>query len=135
MEGFNKVILMGNLTRDPQLKFVRDKTAVCEFGIAVNKKARDGKEKVCFVDVTAWGKQAEVINEHFRKGKPILIEGSLDFRQWEDQTGAKRSKLSVTLSGFQFLPEPRTGGWHERTDKPSPIDADPPSPDDDDLPF
>src|SRR5438067_963460 len=108
MRGYNKVILMGNLTRDPALKFLPSQTAVVEFGLAMNRKwkSQDGqdREEVCFVDCSAFGRTAEVINQYFTKGKPIFIEGRLKYDQWEDkQGGGKRSKLSVVIENFQFV--------------------------------
>src|SRR2546423_12574010 len=108
MANFNKVILLGNLTRDPQLKYLPSQTPVAEFGLAVNRKFRtqagEDREEVTFVDVSAFGKQAELINQYFTKGKPIFIEGRLKYDQWEDkQGGGKRSKLSVVMEGFQFV--------------------------------
>ena len=108
MASFNKVLLMGNLTRDPQLKYLPSQTAVVEFGIACNRKFRtangEDREEVTFVDVTSFGKQAEVINQYFQKGKPIFIEGRLKYDQWEDkQGGGKRSKLTVVVENFQFV--------------------------------
>ncbi len=113
MASFNRVILMGNLTRDPQLKYLPSNTAVCEFGLAVNRtwRDRDGnqKEDVCFVDVAAFGKQGEVINQYMNKGRPILIEGRLKLDTWTGQDGQKRSKHSVVVENFTFV-GPREGG-------------------------
>ena len=108
MANFNKVILMGNLTRDPQLRYLPSQQAVADFGIAVNRKWRtpDGqdREEVMFVDCSAWGKQAELINQYFQKGKPIFIEGRLKLDSWEDkQGGGKRSKHTVVIENFQFV--------------------------------
>lgn len=108
MASFNKVILLGNLTRDPELRSTANGAQICSFGIATSRtyKGQDGetKEDTVFVDIDAYGRQAEVINQYFSKGKPIFIEGRLRFGQWEDKsTGAKRSKLSVTLEQFQFI--------------------------------
>src|SRR6187401_2814676 len=108
MASFNRVLLMGNLTRDPQLKYLPSQTAVVEFGIACNRKFRtangEDKEEVTYVDITSFGKQAEVINQYFQKGKPIFIEGRLKFDSWEDkQGGGKRSKLTVVVENFQFV--------------------------------
>jgi single-strand DNA-binding protein len=108
MRGFNKVILMGNLTRDPTLKFLPSQMAVAEFGLAMNRKWRtpqgEEREEVCFVDCAAFGKTGEVINQYCTKGKQLFIEGRLKFDQWEDkQGGGKRSKLSVVVENFQFL--------------------------------
>ncbi len=106
--SFNRVLLMGNLTRDPQLKYLPSQTAVVEFGLATNRKYRtqsgEDREEVCFVDCTAFGRQAEVINQYCQKGRPLFIEGHLKFDSWEDkQGGGKRSKLSVVIDGFQLL--------------------------------
>jgi single-strand DNA-binding protein len=107
MASFNKVILMGNLTRDPQLRYLPSNMAVCDFGVAVNRRWRDKdgnqKEEVCFVDVAAWSRQAETINQYMTKGKPILIEGHLKLDSWTGQDGQKRSKLSVVVDNFQFV--------------------------------
>src|SRR3954451_10341179 len=108
MASFNKVLLMGNLTRDPQLKYLPSQTPVAEFGVACNRKFKsaqgEDREEVTFVDVAAFGKQAELINQYFTKGKPIFIEGRLKYDQWEDkQGGGKRSKLSVVIDNFQFI--------------------------------
>jgi single-strand DNA-binding protein len=108
MASFNKVLLMGNLTRDPQLKYLPSQTAVVEFGLACNRKWRtpqgENREEVTFVDCTAFGKQAETINQYCRKGKALFVEGRLKFDTWEDkQGGGRRSKLSVVVEGFQFV--------------------------------
>src|SRR5687767_16029380 len=108
MASFNKVLLMGNLTRDPQLKYLPSQTAVCDFGLACNRKFRtaagEDREEVTFVDITAFGKQAEIINQYCQKGKQMFIEGRLKFDTWEDkQGGGKRSKLSVVVENFQLL--------------------------------
>ena len=108
MASYNKVILMGNLTRDPQLKYLPSQTAVAEFGLACNRKfktqAGEDKEEVTFVDCTAFGRTGEVINQYFTKGKPIFIEGRLKYDQWEDkQGGGKRSKITVVVENFQFV--------------------------------
>jgi single-strand DNA-binding protein len=109
MASYNRVLLMGNLTRDPQLKYLpSSNTAVAEFGIACNRKFRtaqgEDREEVTFVDVTAFGKQAEVINQYMTKGKPIFVEGRLKLDQWEDKNGGgKRSKLTVVIENFQFV--------------------------------
>ena len=107
MANYNKVILVGNLTRDPQLSTLPSGTHVCEIGLAINRKWRgqDGQmsEETCFVDCRAYGKPAETINQYMRKGQPLLVEGRLNFNQWEDKTGQKRSKLRVIVERFQFL--------------------------------
>jgi single-strand DNA-binding protein len=108
MASFNKVLLMGNLTRDPQLKYLPSQTAVAEFGVACNRKFKsaqgEDREEVTFVDCSAFGKTGELINQYFTKGKPIFIEGRLKYDQWEDkQGGGKRSKMSVIVENFQFI--------------------------------
>lgn len=108
MASFNKVILMGNLTRDPQMKYLPSQTPVAEFGLATNRRFKsqsgEDKEEVTFVDCAAFGKQAEVINQWCRKGKPLFIEGRLKFDSWDDKNGGgKRSKLSVIVEQFQFV--------------------------------
>jgi single-strand DNA-binding protein len=108
MANVNRVILIGNLTRDPQLKYLPSQTAVAEFGLATNRKFKsatgEDREEVCFVDCTAFGRSAEVINQYCQKGKQLYIEGRLKFDSWEDkQGGGKRSKLTVVIENFQFL--------------------------------
>jgi single-strand DNA-binding protein len=113
MPSYNKVLLMGNLTRDVQLKSVAGGQAVADLAIAVNRKfkLKDGteKEEVTFVDCECWGPRAEVINKYFSKGKPIFIEGRLKLDSWEDKDGQKRSKMRVVIEDFQFV-EGRGGG-------------------------
>lgn len=113
MANFNKIILIGNLTRDPELKYLPNNTAVCEFGMAINHRWRDKegnqKEDVCFVDIAAFGKQGETINQYMAKGRQLLVEGRLKLDQWTAQDGTKRSRHSVVLEGFQFLGD-RAGG-------------------------
>jgi len=113
--SYNKVILMGNLTRDPQLKYLPSQTAVAEFGLAMNRKFKsasgEDREEVTFVDCAAFGRTGEVINQYFQKGKPIFIEGRLKYDQWEDkQGGGKRSKMSVVVENFQFVGGKDGGG-------------------------
>ncbi len=108
MASYNKVILMGNLTRDPEMKYLPSGTAIANFGIAMNERYTDRqtgeqRENVCFVDVEAWDRQAEVVNEYFSKGSPIFLEGSLKFDSWETPEGEKRSRLKVRLLRFQFI--------------------------------
>ncbi len=114
MASFNKVILMGNLTRDPELRYTPKGTAIAKIGLAVNRvwtnEAGEKKEEVTFVDVDVFGRTAENVGQYMRKGRPILIEGRLKLDQWDDkQTGAKRSKLGVIAETVQFLGSP-TGG-------------------------
>src|SRR6476661_2227647 len=106
--SYNKVLLMGNLTRDPELRYTPKGTAVAKIGLAINRVWRDesgaNKEDVTFVDVDAWGKHAETISQYLKKGRPILVEGRLKLDQWDDkQTNQKRSRLGVVLESFQFL--------------------------------
>jgi len=108
MANFNKVILAGNLTRDPELRYTPKGTAVVKLGLAINRtwknETGETKEEVTFVDVDAFSRQAEVIAQYLKKGRPILVEGRLRLDQWDDkQTGQKRSRLGVVLEGFQFL--------------------------------
>jgi single-strand DNA-binding protein len=111
MNGFNKVMLMGHLTRDPQAKYLPNQSAITEFGLACNRhyKNQQGEEKeeTLFVDCTAFGRQAEVIHKFCQKGKPLFVEGRLKHDTWTDKTtGAKRSKISVVVETFQFLTGP-----------------------------
>jgi single-strand DNA-binding protein len=114
MASFNKILLMGNLTRDPQLSYTPSQTAVVDFGLATNRKwtAQDGaqRDETCFVDCRAFGRMAENINKYFKKGKPIFVEGRLSFDQWTGQDGVKRSKHRVTVENFTFLPGTGAGG-------------------------
>ena len=107
MANFNKIFLMGNLTRDPQLSYTPNQTAVVEFGLAVNRRwtGRDGekREETCFVDCQAFGRSAENINKYLSKGRPLFVEGRLTFNSWTAQDGTKRSKHRVTVENFQFL--------------------------------
>ncbi len=108
MANLNKVMLMGNLTRDPELRYLPSGRPVCEIGLAVNRRWTDRqsgekKEQTCFVDCSSFGPQAETIAKYMQKGKPIFIEGRLDFQSWETQDGQKRSKLKVVIENFQFL--------------------------------
>jgi single-strand DNA-binding protein len=108
MASFNKVILMGNLTRDPELRYTPKGMAIAKFGIAVNRVWKDeagaSKEEVTFVDIDAFGRQAETIGQYLKKGRPILIEGRLRLDTWDDkQTNQKRSKLGIVLESFQFV--------------------------------
>ena len=115
MPNYNKVILMGRLTRDPEVRFLSSGTAVADIGIAVNRywRNQDGQqqEEVTFVNVEAFGKQAETVGQYLKKGKPIFIEAHLKFDQWDDkQTGQKRSKLKVVLDRFEFIDSRGEGG-------------------------
>jgi single-strand DNA-binding protein len=109
MSNYNKVLLMGRLTRDPELRYTPQGTPVADIGIAVNREYTVGNERrkeTAFVDVTVWRRQAEVICQYLSKGKPLFVEGHLVTDSWE-QDGQKRSKLKVVLDGFQFIDGPR----------------------------
>ncbi len=105
--NFNRIILAGNLTRDPQLSYLPSQTAVIEFGLAVNRrwKSKEGedKEETCFVDCRMFGKRAEVINKYCKKGNPLFVEGRLTFDSWQAQDGTKRSKHRITVENFEFI--------------------------------
>ena len=105
MASFNKVLLMGNLTRDPELKFTASEQAVCGFGMAVNRKYKSGddlKEDVCFCEVAVWGKNGENCAEYLSKGSQVFVEGRLDYQSWDSDSG-KRSKLQIVANSVQFL--------------------------------
>lgn len=155
MANLNKVLLMGNLTRDPEVRYTPKGTAVAELGIAVNRvysgENGEKREEVTFVDVTVWGRTAENVGEYLKKGRPVFIEGRLQLDSWEDkQSGQKRNKLKVVADNVQFLGSPRGagGGGPEEGDEgsrprsssgartsPAPKNAPPPEPDDDEIPF
>ena len=104
---------MGNLTRDPELRFTSNGSALAKFGLAVNRKYKAGeewKEEVCFVDITVWGKQAENCAEYLSKGRPVFIDGRLQFSTWETDDGQKRNKLEVVANTVQFLGQAGGGG-------------------------
>ena len=115
MANFNRVILAGNLTRDPELRYTPKGTAVARIGMAINRtwksETGENKEEVTFVDIDAWGRQAEVIAQYVKKGRPLLVEGRLKLDQWEDKnTHQKQSKLKVILESFSFLDSARGDG-------------------------
>jgi single-strand DNA-binding protein len=105
MVSFNRVILAGNLTRDPELRFTNDGVPVCSFGLAVNR-VRSRSEDVDFFDISAWRELGETIANYKKKGDPILVEGRLQYRTWEAQDGSKRSKVDVVADNIQFLGRP-----------------------------
>ena len=119
MASFNKVLLMGNLTRDPELRYVPSGTAVATFTVAVNRvytsQAGEKKEEVSFIRIVVWGRRAEVCGEYLSKGSPVFVEGRLQSRSWEGQDGQKRSTMEVIADNVQFL---RGGG--EKTSNVSP---------------
>jgi len=157
MANFNKVILAGNLTRDPEMRYLTKGTAVTKIGMAINRTwkndAGESKEEVTFVDAEAYGRTAEVIAQYLKKGRPILIEGRLKLDQWEDKnTHQKQSKLKVVVESFQFLDSGRgdgSGGGHSdgprvrpaaaatatSTGAAAPAEADAPGGEEDDVPF
>jgi len=114
MANYNKVFLIGNLTRDPELKYTQGGTAVCEFGLATNRTWRtpqgEQREETTFVDCAAWGRTGETINQYMSKGRQIFVEGRLRYDSWEGQDGRKRSRLSVVVENFQFLGGRGEGG-------------------------
>ena len=134
MAHFNKVILLGHLTRDPEVRYTANGTAVATFGLAVNHRYRQGeelKEETCFVDCVTFGRQAETVGEYLQKGRPALVEGRLRWQAWETDEGQRRSKHEVLAERVQFLSSPasvRQGG-RDTAEMPDP------SPDADDIPF
>jgi single-strand DNA-binding protein len=114
MASFNRVILMGNLTRNPELRYIGSGTAVVEVGLAVNDRRKNANgewvEETVFVEVTFWGRTAEVVNEYLSKGSPVFIEGRLKFDSWEGQDGQKRSKLRVVCERMQMVGGKGGGG-------------------------
>ena len=114
MANFNKVLLVGNLTRDPELKHTPSNQAVAQIGLAVNRQfnTKDGekREETTFVDCEAWGRTAEVMSQYLAKGRPVLVEGRLKLDQWQDKDGNNRSKLKVVIENFQFLGGRGEGG-------------------------
>ncbi|MHC4939846.1 MAG: single-stranded DNA-binding protein [Planctomycetota bacterium] len=115
MADFNKVILLGRLTRDPELKYTNSGMAVAEIGLAVgrryfNKQTNQQVEESNFIDCTAFGKQAETLNQYMKKGRPLFVEGRLKFDSWQNKEGQRRSKLSVVIENFQFIDGGGGGG-------------------------
>jgi len=150
--SYNRIILVGNLTRDPELSYTPSNTAVCKFGIATNHKWRDRDgnqhEKVCFVDCTLFGRGGEVFKQYMSKGSPALVEGRLEFDTWTSQDGQKRSKHGVFVENFTFLGGGQQGGGGgggyaapagaqagTPGQGPGPNFNEPPPPSDDDMPF
>jgi single-strand DNA-binding protein len=156
MGNFNKVFLLGNLTRDPELRYTPKGMAIAKLGMAINRSWRDesgaSKEEVTFVDVDAFGRQAEVVSQYLKKGRPVFIEGRLKLDSWEDkQTNQKRSKLTVVLESFQFVDSGNRPGEDAAAPASAPVRQPPNSapamptpparpaeempPEDDDVPF
>ncbi len=140
MASMNKVFLLGNLTRDPELRRTPSGTAVCDLGMATNRKFRtpDGqdKEETCFVTVVVWGRQAETCSEYLKKGSPLLVEGRLQFEEWE-KDGQRHNRLRVVAERTQFVGgsrgggTPSEGGGSDSGERAAPAAAD----DDDNTPF
>jgi single-strand DNA-binding protein len=148
MASFNKVILLGNLTRDPEVRYTPKGSAVCDLGIAVNRQytldSGEKREEVTYVDVVLWSRLAEIAGEYLKKGRPVFIEGRLQMDTWDDkQTGQKRSKLRVIGETMQLLGGRPAGGAEpgedERPSRPGkttpPPPAAPAEPDEDEIPF
>lgn len=149
MASFNKVILLGNLTRDPEVRYTPKGSAVADLGLAVNRQYTlengEKREEVTFVDVTFWGRTAEVAGEYLKKGRPVFVEGRLQLDTWDDkQSGQKRSKLKVIGETMQMLGGPRGaeagGDEGDRSSRPGrptppPRSAAASEPDDDEIPF
>ncbi len=157
MASYNRVILMGNLTRDPQLSYTPNNTPVVEFGVATNRRWRgqDGqdREETCYTQCSMFGRQAETFNQYMSKGRPVLIEGRLKFDQWETPEGQKRSRLSVVAERFTFVgsggggggggprqgappaQQPASAGPAPEQPAPSDDEGGPPPPSDEDIPF
>ncbi|HUK81159.1 MAG TPA: single-stranded DNA-binding protein [Verrucomicrobiae bacterium] len=158
MANFNKVFLMGNLTRDPEVRYTPKGTAIANIGLAVNRvwttESGEKKEEVTFVDVEVWGRQAETMGQYLSKGRPVFIEGRLKLDTWDDkETGQKRNKMKVVCEGFQFIGAPknkaefsdaapseerpeRPAGRSGRPAAPAKLDEDaPPAEGEDNIPF
>lgn len=112
--NYNKVLLMGNLTRDIELRHTPGNTAVANIGLAISRRFRtpdgENREETTFVDCEAWGRTAEVMSQYLHKGRPVFVEGRLKLDQWEDQQGQKRSKLKIVVESFQFIDSRGEGG-------------------------
>jgi single-strand DNA-binding protein len=154
MASFNKVILLGNLTRDPEVRYTPKGSAVCDLGIAVNRvyttDSGEKREEVTYVDVVLWARLAEIAGEYLKKGRPVFIEGRLQMDSWDDkQTGQKRTKLRVVGESMQLLGSRPTGAGAAaekagedrqtnaggRTGAPPPKTSASAEPDDDEIPF
>ena len=137
MANLNKVLLMGNLTRDPELRYTPSGTAVCKLGLAINRRYRDRssgdwKEETCFVDVTVWGKTGENCGQYLAKGRPVLVEGRLKFSSWESE-GQKRSKLEVVADNVQFISRGTQSSYNGDSGTPKSVEI--PGDDEDSVPF
>jgi single-strand DNA-binding protein len=145
MSSLNKVFLIGNLTRDPEVRYLPSGAAVADLRLAVNRKYKtqqgEDKEETCFVNVSAWGRQAETCGQYLTKGSPVLVEGRLRYEEWE-KDGQKNSRISVTAERVQFMGSARSGGGggapapeSQERREPPPAPAHDDAGDDDDLPF
>lgn len=138
MNGFNKVILMGNLTRDPEIRYTPNGTPVANFSIAINRRFRQGgelRDEVCYIDIVVFGKQAETCGQYINKGDSVLIDGRLQQRKWETEDGQRRNKIEVVAQSVQFMPRrsaQQTGPAGEVDSGVSGISTDIPE---DDIPF
>jgi single-strand DNA-binding protein len=113
MASLNKVMLLGNLTRDPELRYAPNGTPVANFGMAINRRYRQGeewREEVCYIDIVTFGRQAETVGEYLSKGNLAMIEGRLQWRSWETEDGQKRSKHEIVANHVQFMPRMQGGG-------------------------
>jgi single-strand DNA-binding protein len=123
MASYNKIIMIGNLTRDPQMSYLPSQTPVVEFGLAVNRRWRGSdnqqREETCFIDCRAYGKQAETINQYLAKGRSVLVEGRLEFDSWEGKDGVKRSKHRIFVERFSFVGPAPAGGAAPRAGQPA----------------
>jgi single-strand DNA-binding protein len=152
MASFNRVLILGNLTRDPEIRYTPKGSAVCDLGIAVNRQYTlengEKREEVTYVDVVLWARLAEIAAEYLKKGRPVFIEGRLQLDTWDDkQSGQKRSKLRVIGENMQMLGSPRGGGGggaesgdddrpaRSTTPPPKAAASAPAEPDDDEIPF
>lgn len=125
MASLNKVLLIGNLTRDPELRYTPSGVAVVNLRLAVNRKYKDKagelKEEVCYITATAWDKQAEVCNQYLQKGRPVFIEGRLQSRSWEGTDGQKRNTIDVRAERIQFLGSAKDGAGRSAAIAPTDV--------------
>ena len=144
MANLNKVLLLGNVTRDPEVRYTPKGSAVCDLGVAVNRAyttdSGEKREEVTFVDVTLWGRTAEVASEYLKKGRPVFVEGRLQMDTWDDkQSGQKRTRLRVVAENMQLLGGRSSGGaepiGESRPTSPPPKKSTPSEPDEDEIPF
>jgi len=126
MAGYQMVIMVGNLTKDPELRYTQSGTPVASFTVAVNRQGKkhdagEAKDEVLFMPVSAWNKTAEICAEHLKKGRPVLVEGFLREHTWQNPEGQERSRIEMTANRVQFL-----GGGRREEDAPAPEDSDVP---------